>query len=178
EQPAARCALARLAAEWGLEDAAPSLVAAYARPAGPGSLEEVRAAVVEAVQALGGAGVAAAAAELAACEPGDPAGAWVLDLLVSLEPKRHGGTLTRLFERLGPSHQAGLSDWLATLLTRSPNALFDLLAGTLSRAPVDPRLARRVQAACGAERLERQATKLAANGHGGARVVLRNLYGY
>jgi hypothetical protein len=127
---------------------------------------------------MGETGVTVVLNRLINTRVGDPAGRWLLDVLVSLKLAKHASTLVKFYRQQPPPAQALLVGWLCELMGVTSGALFDLMAGVLHRLPPDPKLANAIRAKLGAAALEEEASKWAGRGHQGAQIVLQRMYNY
>ncbi len=100
----------------------------------------------------------------------------LLFLLPSMNLQKHASTIMKIHGLSSAKDQECLLTHLARLKDNAPGAVCDLLAGCLSRLPVDLRLARDLQARIGPRELERIASRWAAGGHRSAQVVLQRMY--
>lgn len=169
--------LAELAARLGLEDMAPAI----ARAAGDPSLGDARGGqdgLREALKQMGEAGFRAVWDDLGNTDPGDPAGPWLLTLLIELGPMKNVRSLVGYYAELPQQGRDRFVHWLAELAGRSAGAVLDLIAGVLRHLPPDRRLAQALQAKVGVATLEKEAVRWAQGGHAGARTVLERLYNY
>jgi len=141
--------------------------------------EAVRGSLRASLIGMEGAGFEAIVDRLARTSIGDPAGLWLLDALVDMDPANYAGSMVRMYRAFSPKEQSQLVGWLCKMGEQSCDVLLTLVGGTLRRYPVDRRIAEAIQRRIGVDDLEKVAIKWWTRKHvPGADLILRILYNY
>ncbi len=170
--------LAQIAATHRLGAMADKIVQTLGGTTLSGNDMPVRQSLEACLKALDAEALEAVLSELAATDTGKPAGNWLLDVLVGINPGKRAAGIVSFYARQTAASQSRIAFWLSRMGNQSCPALMDLLAGVYRRSPLDARLAFAIRDQLGPDRLEKEALRLAADGHAGAQTVLKRLFGY
>lgn len=170
--------LGRIAVDWDLQEMAVRFVRALCSEASAIEDRGLRSKLESQLKCLDRMAFPAVLACLTSTADGTRAGDWLLDLLIGIEPGKHGSALVAFYSEQNRASQEHIVKRLCKLAQQSWPTLFEMLAGVYRRVPLDDRIAAAIRARLGSSVLEKEAVKWAAAGHAGAQVVLRRMFGY
>ena len=169
--------LAEIAAEWGIEELAATLVAGIGSFADRDASIADRDRIIAAAAELGEPAIVALLERLIGA-----AGAgkqWVLYALCEIGMDKAGQTVAAFYARQGPPARERIGEQLLHLARQSPGDFVAVMAGGLQRLPKDRRLAEALVDRFGRDAAEQLALKLWTRSKArSARAVLEQIFQY